>query len=98
MSSSATYNRNAIGKLWNLQELPTEWPGYAILLQGDLDSDLVIEPDELDGIDWIAFSEAVGDFQEQAGVEKPDSKLGPDTLKLFREKYGQQPAPDGVLK
>jgi hypothetical protein len=98
MSSPATYNRNAVGTIWNLRDIPSEWPGYAILLKGDLDSNMAIEPNELDAIDWIAFSEAVGDFQEQAGVEKPDSKLGPDTLKLFRNQYGSQPIPDGVLK
>ncbi|HEY6871630.1 MAG TPA: N-acetylmuramidase domain-containing protein [Geobacteraceae bacterium] len=98
MSSPATYNRNAIGTIWNLQDLPAEWPGYAILLKGDLDSDLVIEPNELDSIDWIAFSEAVGDFQEQAGVETPDSKLGPETLKLLRQKYVSQTSTDGALK
>jgi hypothetical protein len=98
MSSPATYNRNAIGKLWNLQDLPAQWPGYAILLKGDLDSDLVIEPGELDAIDWIAFSEAVGDFQEMVGVSNPDSKLGPDTLKRFPDKYGRQPVHQGVLK
>jgi hypothetical protein len=98
MSSPATYNRGAIGTIWNLRDLPAEWSGYAILLKGDLDNDLAIEPDELDGIDWIAFSEAVGDFQEQAGEKEPDSKLGPNTLKLLRKKFGQKPAVEGVLK
>jgi hypothetical protein len=62
MGSAATYNRDALGKIWNLHDLPVEWPGYQILLKGDLDQDLAIEPEELDEIDWIAFSETVGDF------------------------------------
>ena len=98
MSSPATYNRNAIGTIWNLADLPAEWPGYAILLKGDLDRDLVIEPNELDDIDWIAFSEAVEDCQQRAGLASPDGKLGPKTLQLFKEQYGTAPAQDGVLK
>ncbi|MBT0652878.1 N-acetylmuramidase domain-containing protein [Geomobilimonas luticola] len=98
MPSPATYNRSAIGTLWNLRDIPVEWPGYAILLKGDRDNDLAIEPDELDGVDWIAFSEAVGDVQEEAGVKDPDSKLGPNTLKLLRKKYGEKPSAGTVLK
>lgn len=98
MSSPATYNRNAVGKIWNLKDLPEEWPGCAILLKGDLDKDMVIEEEELDGIDWIAFSEAVGDVQEQAGVKEPDSKLGPETLRLLRKNYGHPEAVDNILK
>jgi hypothetical protein len=97
MGSAATYNRQALGKIWNLHDLPAEYPGYRILLQGDLDHDLSLEPDELDHIDWIAFSEAVGDFQEQAGLTPPDARLGPVTLKRLREFYGVGPAPGTIL-
>jgi hypothetical protein len=98
MVSAATYNRQAWGKIWNLHDLPGECPGYRILLQGDLDGDLSLEPGELDKIDWIAFSEAVGDFQEREGLAPRDSKLGPVTLKRLRESYGVAPARSAVLK
>ncbi len=92
MPSPASYNRRAVGRHWNLTDIPVEWQGYAILLRGDLDRDLVLDEDELDAIDWIAFSEAVEDFQQQAGVVPPDAKLGPDTLRRLREVFGV-PAP-----
>jgi len=43
MSSPATYNRNAVGRHWHLRDIPAEWQGYAILLQGDLDRDQILE-------------------------------------------------------
>lgn len=95
MSSPATFNRNAVGRLWNLSDLPPEWPGFHILLRGDTDNDLNLDPAELDGVDWIAFSEAVGDFQKGAKV-KPrdqDSKLGAGTLKLLRKAFAAPGAP-----
>ncbi len=92
MSSPASYNRRSVGKRWNLTHIPVEWQGYAILLQGDLDRDRVIDEDELDAIDWISFSEAVEDFQQQTGVDPPDGKLGPDTLGRLQEIFGV-PAP-----
>jgi hypothetical protein len=98
MGSAATYNRQALGRIWNLHDLPEEFPGYQILLQGDLDHDLSLEPDELDQIDWIAFSAAVGDFQERAGLTPPDAKLGPVTLRRLRQFYGMAPAPATILK
>lgn len=98
MASAATYNRQALGKIWNLLDLPVEWPGYQILLQGDLDHDLSIDEEELSGIDWIAFSEAVEDFQKQAGLTPPDAKLGPVTLRRLREQGGLAPSGSGVLK
>ena len=98
MTSAATYNRDALGKIWNLHDLPVEWPGYQILLKGDLDQDLAIEPEELDEIDWIAFSETVGDFQERQGMALPDAKLGPVTLQRLREFYAMTPPRADVLK
>jgi hypothetical protein len=88
MGSASTYNRSKIGSLWNLIDLPVEWPGYAILLQGDLDRDAEIDPNELDAIDWIAFSEAVSDFQADVKISAIDGKLGPDTLKRLGEVHG----------
>jgi hypothetical protein len=98
MPSASTYNRQAVGRIWRLVDLPVAWPGYAILLKGDRDKDLVIEPAELDDIDWISFSEAVGDFQRAGGIAPVDSKLGPETLKGLREFYGLEPSVPGVLK
>lgn len=98
MTSAPTYNRRAIGRIWNLADLPAEWLGYLILLRGDLDNDLAIDEEELDEIDWIAFSEAVGDFQELAEVEPHDSKLGPTTLRRLREYYGLSSSRPEVLK
>jgi len=68
-------------------DLPEQWPGYAVLLNGDLDQDMVIEENELDDIDWISFSEAVGDFQKRTGIIPEDSKLGPHTLGKLKEIY-----------
>jgi hypothetical protein len=86
MSSPATFNRNAIGRFWNLSDIPAEWGGFQILMRGDTDQDHVIGPNELDGIDWIAFSEAVGDFQKLAKMKAADqdSKLGQGTLKILK--------------
>lgn len=98
MSSPPTYNRRSIGKIWNLVDLPVEWPGYQILLKGDLDHDLAIDEEELDEIDWIAFSEAVRDFQQQAGLKPEDSKLGPISLERLREFYGLSSSRPDVLK
>ena len=98
MVSAATYNRQAWGKIWNLPDLPEGCPVYQIILQGDLDGDLTLEPEELDKIDWMAFSEAVGDFQEREGMAPRDAKLGPVTLRRLREYYGVAPARSEVLK
>jgi hypothetical protein len=98
MASPSTYNRQALGKIWNLVDLPVEWHGYQILLRGDLDQDLAIEEEELNQIDWIAFSEAVEGFQDQIGLAPPDAKLGPLTLKRLREQYALTPSRTEVLK
>jgi len=97
MSSPATYNRNAVGRHWHLRDIPAEWQGYAILLQGDLDRDQILEEGELDDVDWIAFSEAVEDFQHLAGVDPTDGKLGPNTLKRLQGMFAL-PAQDVLLK
>jgi hypothetical protein len=97
MGSAATYNRQAWGKIWNLQDLPEGFSGCQILLQGDLDHDLSLAPEELDQIDWIAFSEAVGEFQARAGLAPRDGKLGPVTLRRLREFYGTAPQGPEIL-
>jgi hypothetical protein len=87
MASPATFNRDAIGRLWNLSDIPVEWVGFQILLRGDTDQNQLIDQDEADKIDWLAFSEAVGDFQKQAKMSAAarDSKLGPGTLKQLQK-------------
>jgi N-acetylmuramidase len=97
MGSAATFNRQAWGKIWNLQDLPEEFSGCQILLQGDLDHDLSLAPEELDKIDWIAFSEAVGEFQARAGLAPRDGKLGPVTLRRLREFFGTAPQGSEIL-
>jgi hypothetical protein len=88
MESAAAYNRQALGKIWNFQDLPPAYPGYQILLQADLNGDLAIGVAELDRIDWLAFSQAVEDFQQRQGLAPQDAKLGPVTLRRLRECYG----------
>lgn len=85
--SPASYNRNAAGKHWNLVDIPVEWSGYGILLRGDLDQDLILDDEETENVDWIAFSEAVDDFQERVGLAPRDGKLGPDTLRRLKEVF-----------
>jgi hypothetical protein len=98
MLSAAVYNRQALGKIWNLQDLPKDYPGYQILLQADLNGDLAIGPAELDRIDWLAFSQAVEDFQQQQGLAAQDAKLGPLTLRRLRQCYGLTPDRPDVLQ
>jgi len=100
MSSPATFNRHALGKIWTLADLPVEWEGFQILLGGDADHDLVIDPDEVDQIDWIAFSEAVGDFQRRAKMKlvEQDSELGKNTLKVLQNFFDPQAPTPGALR
>jgi hypothetical protein len=98
MVSAAAYNRNGFGQIWNLKDLPVEYPGYQIILQGDPDHDLAIEPGDLDDIDWVAFSATVGDFQERQDIVPRDSKLGPVTLRRLREFYEVPGARADILK
>jgi hypothetical protein len=98
MVSAAIYNRQAWGKIWNLQDLPQAYPGYRILLRGDGDHDLPLTPEELDQIDWQAFAETVAAFQTQAHLTPPDGKLGPITLRRLRAFYGVVPERPSVLK
>jgi hypothetical protein len=52
MTSPASYNRRAVGKHWNLMDIPVKWQGYATLRMGDLDRDRVLEEDEMDPGMW----------------------------------------------
>jgi hypothetical protein len=99
MTAAATYNRQALGRIWQVYDLPEAYPGSQILRRRDLDHERDTGPSELDGIDWIAFSKAVEDFQSQQGLAPRDGKLGPVTLGKIREFYGAVPAcPDILMK
>ncbi len=98
MVSAAAYNRSALNKIWNLEDLPKEYPGYQILLRADLDGDLSISSGELDRIDWLAFSETVREFQQRQGLAPRDARLGPVTLRRLRQYYGLTPDRPAVLK
>jgi len=98
MTSAATYNREALGKIWNLQDLPGEFPGRRILMEGDGDHDLSPTSEASERFDWAAFSAAVGEFQARTGILPRDSKLGPDTLRRLREFYGGNAAHTDLLK
>jgi hypothetical protein len=91
MTTAATYNRNALGRTWNLCDLPAQSLPYQMLCKADLDHDVVIGSAEADQVDWDAFSDVVGDFQAQQGIEPRDGKLGPVTLKGLRQFYGSSP-------
>jgi len=98
MVSAATYNRQVFGKIWTLQDLPQEYPGYRIILQGGPEHDSGGEPGEPDRIDWVAFSATVRDFQERQNIVPRDGKLGPVTLRRLREFYGAPRAPAAILQ
>jgi hypothetical protein len=97
MTSAASYNKSALGVIWGTHDLPVNFPGYQILLKGDLDQNSDIGPQEKDHIDWNAFSEAVGDFQVKEGIVPQDAKLGPLTLQRLQECYGDGPTLPDVL-
>jgi hypothetical protein len=97
MESAAIYNRRAWGKIWSLRDLPEQFAGHQILREEDEDRTLMTS-EEVNRIDWNAFAEAVGDFQEQAGLTPPDAKLGPVTLRRLREFYGEPPEPVVLMR
>jgi hypothetical protein len=97
MVSAATYNRNAFGRIWNLSDLPREWPGYSLLLRGNQDNGPALASEALDRIDWLAFSGAVANFQDQENLLPRDAKLGPMTLQRLREFYAMTPAGGEIL-
>jgi hypothetical protein len=97
MTSAAIYNKNALGEIWGIHDLPVNFPGCQILLKGDLDHDSEIGSQEEDRIDWNDFSVAVGDFQARAGIVPQDGKLGPLTLQRLRECYGGTPSQSDIL-
>jgi hypothetical protein len=97
MTTAAVYNRQALGRIWNLSDLPTTSPLYQVLLAGDLDHNAMIGLAEANRVDWDSFSEAVKDFQTQQGIAPQDGKLGPATLHGLRECFGTPAAKPDVL-
>jgi hypothetical protein len=83
MRSAATYNQQALGKIWGIHDLPDAFPGAQLLVE--------------DHIDWEAFSKAVEDFQAKTGIAPQDAKLGPVTLRRLQASYGAAPAASGCL-
>jgi hypothetical protein len=97
MSSAADYNQQAMGKLWGIYDLPKNFSGYQILLKGEQEQDSGQDPTSPDHVDWLAFSQAVRDFQAQAGLIPEDGKLGPETLTRLQASPGGAPAGPDTL-
>ena len=92
-SSAATYNRARLNLLWSMLSLPPSFRGKGLLESADVGNDLALTGDEAESADWDAFTDAVRDFQEAAGFEGQDAKLGPNTLSRLVEEH-DFPAPD----
>jgi hypothetical protein len=92
MTSAADYNKQALGKLWGINDLPKNFPGYQILLKGEQEQDSGQASPSPDHVDWLAFSRAVRDFQAQEGMNPADGKLGPETLTRLQASPGGAPA------
>jgi len=93
------YNRSRFGIGYTLRDLPLEWEGTQILSAFDLDGDLTLSKQELDGVDWGAFTDAVSEAQADAGFAGAalDGKLGPDTLAVIKAKFAA-PAAEILLR
>jgi len=99
MTSAVEYNQQALGKLWGLHDLPQNFPGYKILLQGEADRNPNYGALQPDHVDWLTFSQAVRDYQVQEGLIPEDGKLGPETLKRLQAGPGSGPAaPDTITR
>jgi hypothetical protein len=97
MTSAALYNRKAWGRIWDQRDLPRDFPGYQVFFKGDANQQSSTEAQEADRIDWLAFSDAVADFQAREGIMPQDAKLGPATLQRLQECYGCAPARPDIL-
>jgi hypothetical protein len=97
MSSASDYNQQALGKLWGIYDLPKNFPGYQILLKGEQEQDSGQASPSPEHVDWLAFSQAVRDFQAQAGLIPADGKLGPETLTRLQASPGGAPAGPNTL-
>lgn len=94
-ASPLVYNQTALGSLWHLFDLPTEWPGYDILAFADFNRNQDLDTEERRHIDWFAFSESVRNFQQDRGITPADGKLGLGTLKQLQAFYADAHALTG---
>ena len=86
-AAAIKFNRRALGDIWTLGDLPPDWAGFKILDACDLNHDQALEAYEESLVDWGAFSRAVLGFQVEVGLA-PDGKLGPNTLRSLRQRFG----------
>jgi hypothetical protein len=67
----------------------------------DLDGDLTLSKQELDRVDWSAFTDRVRDVQTKAGFtgDALDGKLGPNTLSALKTQFAPaRPAREILLR
>jgi hypothetical protein len=83
------YNRSRFGIGFTLRDLPLEWAGTRLLSAVDVDHDLTLSKQELDQVDWSAFTDRVRDVQTKAGYTGAalDGKLGSDTLSALKAQF-----------
>ena len=84
--AAINYNVQAIGKIWNINDIPDNWLGKEILLKGDFNKNNLIDTDEKYCIDWALFTQTTFDLQTALKIGA-DGQLGPGTLKALREYY-----------
>lgn len=83
------YNRSRFGIGFTLRDLPLEWAGTPLLMAVDLNHDLTLSKQELDQVDWSAFTKHVLEVQGKAGFTGAalDGKLGSDTLTALKAQF-----------
>jgi hypothetical protein len=88
---AVAYNRSRFGLGFTLRDLPLGWAGTQLLSSFDLDGDLALSKQELDAVDWSAFTAVVRDLQAEAGFSGAavDGKLGPDTLTVLKAQFAE---------
>jgi len=84
--SAIYYNIDALGKRWQLTDLPEQWIGYHLLAGADSNHDRAITGEEILDIDWLSFVHAIKDFQRDYNLPI-DGKLGPNTLSTLQEVF-----------
>jgi hypothetical protein len=95
------YNRSRFGIGFSLRDLPLGWAGTQLLSAVDLNHDLTLTKQELDQVDWSAFTECVLEVQRQAGFTGAalDGKLGSDTLTALKAQFAPAaPAKEVLLR
>ena len=98
--SADAYNRSRFGIGFTLRDLPLEWAGTQLLSSFDLDGDLTLSKQELDGVDWSGFTDAIRDAAGRSRIlgAALDGKLGPDTLALSKRRSRRRPAREILLR